>query len=153
MANVYPPDFTSDVGKLRVLIGDLYQRVDPATPTVPGDYLFSDEELAALVAINPMHIKFAAANAMDIIASNEALVSKKIRTEDLQTDGPAVANAVREHAKALRSEARDEVMRSDSADAFEVVDFEPVPESWTSPWVAPLSYGYMYPNNDPYWRD
>lgn len=49
--------------------------------------------------------KLAAADALDAIASNEALVQKKMRLLDLATDGPAVAASLREHAKALREQS------------------------------------------------
>ena len=41
----------------------------------------------------------AAADALEVIAVSEVLVSKKIRTQDLQTDGPAVAAELRALAR------------------------------------------------------
>ena len=54
----------------------------------------------------PMHtIRRAAADALDAIATSEVLVSKVIRTQDLSTDGPKVADALRKQATALRAQA------------------------------------------------
>ena len=43
---------------------------------------------------------------LEIIADSEARLSKAIRTQDLQTDGPKVADSLRKHAQALRAQAR-----------------------------------------------
>jgi hypothetical protein len=72
-------------------------------------------------------LKRAAADALDAIASSEALVSKKIRTQaGVSTDGPAVAAALRAHAKELRAQAAE--LDDDGDDvAFEVAEFTPYP--------------------------
>lgn len=51
--------------------------------------------------------RLAAATALDVIASSEALVQKRIKLLDLETDGPAVADALRKHAEALRKTVTD----------------------------------------------
>lgn len=67
--------------------------------------------------------KLAAAQALDIIASSEALVSKKIRTQDLSTDGPAVAASLRANAAELRRQATAEAEAADVDGVFfDVVD-------------------------------
>lgn len=142
--DVYPPDYTSLVGQVRALTNDVEQRVDPARTDDGPQYLISDGQLTALLSVSKQRPKFAAAAVMDMIASNEALVSKKIRTEDLQTDGPAVANAIRLHAQNLRAEAQHDYLE-DSAD-FNIVDHsEPLP-------MYGYGYGmdglYFYPQYD-----
>jgi hypothetical protein len=82
-----------DVDTVRLLISDVG---DPP--------IFTDLDIEAFLAMEGESIKLAAAQALDSIASNEALVSKRIRTLDLQTDGPAVAKSLREHATALRDQ-------------------------------------------------
>jgi hypothetical protein len=47
-------------------------------------------------------VYLAAADALDAIASSEALVQKRITILDLSTDGPAVARSLRDHAESLR---------------------------------------------------
>lgn len=130
MANtdIFPPDYETPVGKVRVLIGDTEQRTDPAAPDAGKAYLFSDAELAGLVSIDGGNHYYAAAHALEVLATNEALVSKKIRTEaGLQTDGPAVANALGETAKRLRADGTRLANELDSTQGFEIVNFSPTP--------------------------
>lgn len=102
-------DPTTDAGKVRLLISD----VDPA------DEIFDDDEIAAFLALEGDNVRLAAAQALDTIASNEALVAKKQRTLDLDTDGPAVAKALREHAAQLRAQAID---GADGGGDFEIAE-------------------------------
>jgi hypothetical protein len=76
----------------------------------PGDsedplHVFSNDEIDAFLTMEGGDVKRAAAQALDTIADDEALTSKVIRSQDLSTDGASVANALRERAKALRSQA------------------------------------------------
>lgn len=79
-----------------------------ATDTDSTNAIFSDDEIAAFLAMENDSVKRAAATALDQIASSEALIQKRIKLLDLQTDGPAVAKALREHAAVLRAQADDE---------------------------------------------
>lgn len=47
-------------------------------------------------------IRLAAADALDATATSEALIQKKIKLLDMDTDGAAVAKALRDHAQILR---------------------------------------------------
>ena len=86
----------SSESQVRLLIGDTEQEI------------FEDTEIEAFLTINEGSIKRAAADALDTIASSEALLSKKISTQDRSTDGPAVADTLRKHADALRARAKEE---------------------------------------------
>lgn len=68
--------------------------------------LLSDATLAELLTLEGNDHRLAAAQALDIMASSEAIISKKIKLlgADLETDGPAVAKALREHAQRLRDQ-------------------------------------------------
>jgi len=90
------PPMEAKPDQVRLLIGDTDQEI------------FSDTELSNFLEINVGSVKRAAADALDTIASSEALLSKKITTQDRSTDGPAVAEALRKHADALRARAREE---------------------------------------------
>lgn len=105
----------SGLGLVRLLIPDL----------VEDEYLLTDAQLEALYTINGDVERLAAADALEIIASSEALVSKKIRTQDLQTDGPAVSKELRERAKLLRAQVAATVATTagDDDTVFEVGDF------------------------------
>jgi hypothetical protein len=112
-------DFTTDAGKVRLLVGDL----------VETDFLFTDDQINGVIPLFP-NLHIAAAHLVDLIASNEAMISKKIKTEDLATDGPAVADALRKHALALRTEGQRII---DDEDGAEIVDFQQAHPFWDLP--------------------
>ena len=98
---------------LRTIITDLGE----------GDeQLFSDYQLEAFLTLNNGAVRLAAADALDTIATSEVLVSKKIRTQDLQTDGPAVAAELRAQARNQRDLARRDLDDANLFDGFDVID-------------------------------
>lgn len=113
-----------------MLLPDVDQLTDPQFPDADPSYMFEDSQLNVFLALNGGKVKAAAADAIDTLATNEAMISKKIRTEDLQTDGPAVANAMRLHATVLRAAQKREDEEADMLDSFNVVDFQPLPHPW-----------------------
>lgn len=123
MANIFPPDFSTPLGQMRALLSQTAQYVDPATLGDP-DYLVPDDQLNAYLAINGDSLYAAASDALIALATNEALVSKKIRTEGgLQTDGPAVAQRLLNLAKEYRRRHDADTAEKDMLDAFEIVPF------------------------------
>lgn len=110
-------DWTTPAGQVRLLIAD----------TDELDALLSDAQVDAFLSIEGANVKRAAARALDVIAVSETLISKKIRTQDLSTDGPAVAKALREQARALRDEA-------DTEDAVSGSFFDVVPGTGGHDW-------------------
>lgn len=89
-------DTTTPIGRIRLLIGDKEQT----------GALFSDEELDALLALENGNVYLAAANALDIIATDQVMVLKVIKlVGSLETDGAKVAVAIREQASILRGTA------------------------------------------------
>jgi hypothetical protein len=109
---------------LRLLTSDTQLRKDPGDPSLPAEYYFSDDFLGGYLAINAGNLKLAAADVLLALATNESMVSKKIRKENLQTDGPAVTNALRLVAQDLRSQGKADQEIRDAADGtFLVVDF------------------------------
>ena len=89
-------DPTTDIGMVRLLITD----TDPARP------IFSDDSaITAFLTLNDSDVRLAAAQALDVMATNEAMVLKVIRNMDLQTDGARVADSLRVHASVLRQQA------------------------------------------------
>jgi hypothetical protein len=88
-----PPtlDPATDLGRIRLLIPDLDETA----------LLFTDAQLSALLTMEGS-VKLAAAQALDIVASSEAMVSKVISTQDLSTDGAKVAAELRARAQAIR---------------------------------------------------
>lgn len=104
-------DPTTDIGMIRLLTTDLNE-ISP---------LFTDAQLSAMLTAEGDSVKYAAALALETIAVSQTLLAKKIRTQDLQTDGPAVAAELRARAAQLRAQA-------DSEGVFSIVDFDP--SSW-----------------------
>jgi len=105
-----PADPTTDIGMIRTIIADL----DEAEP------LFTDAQLQGFLNLAGGRVRRAAATALDTIATSEALISKRIKTLDLTTDGPAVAEALRRHAERLREEDDE-----DEPWGLEIVNYDP----------------------------
>jgi hypothetical protein len=108
-------DPTTDVGRVRLLSTDMSE----AAP------LFTDAQMQAFLDMEGGSVRRAAALALETTASSEALVSKKIRTQDLQTDGPAVAAELRARAKTLREQDAGTDPDGAPASLFDVVDYDP----------------------------
>lgn len=95
MTFIYDP--TTDVGKVRMLIPD----------RVEENAVFSDEEIAAYLEMNESNVRRAAAEALETIASDEAMTLKVISTLDLTTNGASTSAAILERAKILRQQAAE----------------------------------------------
>lgn len=119
------PDPTATLGLIRLLITD----TDAASP------LFTDEQLTALLTMEGDNAKRAAAAALETIATSETLIAKKISTQDLSVDGPAVATSLMGRAKVLREQADTEAGAVADPDGygFDFVDF---PTAGTHPGVG-----------------
>lgn len=109
-----PSDEQDDV---RLLIAD----------TDPANRIFSTRQIAQFLRLNNDHVRRAAAQALDVLAANEALVSKVIKTQDLSTDGAKTADALRKQAAELRRQADAGEGEDDDATGFEIVEYEPYP--------------------------
>lgn len=105
-------DYRLPLGRVRLLITD--------TSSVPADQIFSDDQLDAFLEMSEGNVYRTAAEALLVLAANEALLSKKIRTQDLSTDGPAVSAELRALAQRLADKA-------DAEDAAAGTHFEFVP--------------------------
>lgn len=113
-------DPTTDIGLVRLLCTDLNE-VEP---------LFEDAQIAAFLSLEGV-VKRAAALALETIAVSEALISKKITTQDLSVDGPAVAKELRERAKSLREQAGVEAGATDDY-GLDIAYFDPCAAYWTT---------------------
>jgi hypothetical protein len=99
------------------------------------DYFVSDERISARLAnveaptdANPGEKRLlTAASLLDTLATNQAYVQKKQRTLGQETDGPAVAAAIRAHATALRK--RVDVAITDRREQATVAGGDPIPFS------------------------
>jgi hypothetical protein len=84
--------------------------------------VFSDPEITGFLTLEGGVVKLAAAQAIDVIADDEALTSKVIRDHDLATDGAKTADALRKRAAALRAQVALELEQSDDGGYFEFID-------------------------------
>lgn len=119
MVDVYPVDYTSDVGRVRKYIPDVTPLEDPANPLADPSYIWSDDALQSFIddelpiiwdptvdgAAPRTSIWRAAATAMIATANDVNLTLKKLVTEDLETDGPAVADKLIKGAQELLKKA------------------------------------------------
>ena len=129
MANtgVAPVNLTSDVGKVRVLIGD----TDPTNVSAgSGTYLFfSDAEITAILGMYENSPKLAAARALETIAGSQALLLKSWSSDDLSVRGDQIAESLRKIAEQLRKEAIAEDS-SEFVALIQTVDANDPVETW-----------------------
>lgn len=101
-----PPDFTTDVGQVRVLLGDT---APENVVSGVGEYAyFGDDELNAFLTMYGDNVKLAAARGLETISMSQALLLKSWSTDDLQVNGDRIAESLRKLAAQLREEALQE---------------------------------------------
>lgn len=130
-------DPTTPVGMMRLLTTD----VDEAFP------ILDDNAYLALLALEGGVVKKGAAAALEAMSTSEVLRAKKITTQDLSIDGPAVAEDLRKRAKLLRDQVRQDIVDSRDDDdnyGLDFVDYDPHRARW--PHTAELAepYGGYY---------
>lgn len=138
--DTYPVDYNSDIGRVRKYIPDVVQLPDPQDPLAEPSYMWTDDAIQSFLddegAIEPAPLPpvlRAAASILVATANNENLILKKLVTDDLQTDGPAVAKAMLASAQELRKRADDIEDRESMEETFiavPYVGFESYPSSF-----------------------
>lgn len=118
-------DFSSPIGQVRVLIPDLRKLEDLRDLRSDPRYLFADEEIEALLAVNSGNVKLAAADACDAIGMDKALQLLVLKTDDKQTDGAKLLAAIVGRARQLRASAREDEVNNLCFDVVQPT-FEPV---------------------------
>jgi hypothetical protein len=118
-------DPSTDVGMIRLRIPDRNELYP----------IFADADLSALLAAEGS-TKRAAAAALEIVASDEVMISKVIRTRDgLQTDGAKVSDALLKRAAMLRKQADDAGEDGGVTSYFDIVE-----PGWTRDELAAAEY-------------
>jgi hypothetical protein len=157
MSNVgnTPPDYTVPLGQVRALIGD-FESV-PLTPPVlgQGEYMwFSDEAIQGFLNVYGDNPRRAAAQALRVIASSQALLLKKWSADDLSVDGPAISEALRKLAAELDAQVDKE---NEAVDIFELAEIgtamQYLPEFIVPPANTLVIYGrqtYEFTTLNPY---
>lgn len=114
----YTYDVATNRGKVRLLIPD----------RIEADAVFTDAEIDAYLSMyagEPGTVHLAAAEALETLASDEALVLKVISTNGLSTNGAAVANSLLQRSARLR--AKGEAMLDDGFCGFDIAEFADSP--------------------------
>lgn len=87
-----------------------------------------DAAIQAMLDLNvdaDEQVRLAAADCLDAVATSQALIQKRIKLLDLETDGPALAKSLRDHAAALRKLVFDPGMSEADFDIIEQVFDQP----------------------------
>ena len=118
-------DYTSPIGQGRGLIPDLRKLEDLRDLRNEPRYLFTDDEILAFLAVNNGNVKRAAADACDAIGMDKALQLLVLKTDDKQTDGAKLLDAIVKRAKTLREQAKEDDENNLSFDVI-MPSYEPV---------------------------
>lgn len=118
-------EYTSPIGQVRVLIPDLRKLEDLRDLRNESRYLFTDDEILAFLAVNNGNVKRAAADACDAIGMDKALQLLVLKTDDKQTDGAKLLDAIVKRAKTLREQAKEDDENNLSFDVI-MPSYEPV---------------------------
>nr|DAQ32320.1 MAG TPA: hypothetical protein [Caudoviricetes sp.]DAR77955.1 MAG TPA: hypothetical protein [Caudoviricetes sp.]DAV08366.1 MAG TPA: hypothetical protein [Caudoviricetes sp.] len=118
-------DYTSPIGQVRVLIPDLRKLEDLRDLRNEPRYLFTDDEILAFLAVNNGNVKRAAADACDAIGMDKALQLLVLKTDDKQTDGAKLLDAIVKRAKTLREQAKEDDENNLSFDVI-MPSYDPV---------------------------
>jgi hypothetical protein len=145
MADEFPVDFTTEVGRVRKYIPDLVQLPDEADTDGAVGFIFSDDEIQSFIddetqdgmlPTTAFRLHRAAGWAMIALANSENLILKKLMSQDQQTDGPAVAKQLIAAAAAMFSRADKEEAAvktvAETTEGFYAV-FPPSPASYALP--------------------
>ena len=92
-------DVTTPIGQVRLLITD-------TNGNAPGP-VFQDEELQFFLNYEQGYVSYAAAKALEVMATSQLLVQKHIKILDLETDGATLSAELRNLAKQLRQSEED----------------------------------------------
>lgn len=95
MAFTYNKTLATKRDRLRFLIAD----------TDAQDFLFEDEELDGLLALWPASVFFAAAAALDFVATDAAKLAVATKNDNQTTDPTKLPGILAERAQTLRSQA------------------------------------------------
>lgn len=126
----------TDIDVVRSLIPDTDQVFGPND----DEYLFDDTQIGNFLIAGGGNILRAAALACMAVGSSEAIISKIIRTQDLQTNGAQLQDSFTNKAKVLFARADTEDASSGS-DYFEIINYR---EGWGPVRPELTEYGVIY---------
>lgn len=126
----YPPQLDTPVGQIRSLIPDVELLEDPTDLSAPPKYIFSDAMLQSYLVIARNNVFRAAAIAVNTLATSEALILKVLTSDDRQTDGAKLAEALGARARWLNAQADDEEEEEALYEAFAIYPYREEPPLW-----------------------
>jgi hypothetical protein len=130
--DIFPPNYATTVGQVRLLIPDVEQLGDTANPAAAAAYIFDDHQIQAFISLYANNVKRAAAQAKLVLATSESLINKVIRTADYTTDGAKLGAELRAQAKQLQEEADKDDLVDSYDQSFIVV---PQTTKWDNSWL------------------
>lgn len=132
LPDVYPPDYSTVIGQIRLLVPDVEQLENLADPTADASYIFDDHQMQAFATLYSDNVKRAAAQAKLVLATSESLINKVIRTADYTTDGAKLGAELRAQAKQLQDEADKDDLQDSYESSFIIV---PNTLKWDNEWL------------------
>jgi hypothetical protein len=130
MPDTTPPNYSTAIGQVRLLIPDTEQLENTADPSAADAYIFNDSQIQAFLTLYSNNVKRAAAQAKLVLATSEALINKVISTYDFKTDGAKLGAELRAQAKQLQEEADKDEMY----DSYETFIVAPL-KKWDNEWL------------------
>lgn len=140
----YPPDFNTEVGRVRLLTSDT-EATDVAAGQ--GEYVWmGDAEITAYLDLmkSPERV---ALRILRLVAMTPAMQLKKWSSADLSVDGAAISRALRD----LIRDIENEMDEADGAAATEVAMIVPTGASIAQPALYPGAEGVDFDPTLPYW--
>ena len=131
MPDITPPDYSTAIGQVRLLVPDVEQLEDLSNPANADAYIFNDSQIQAFLSLYGSNVKRAAAAAKLVLATSEALINKVIKTYDFTTDGAKLGAELRAQAKMLQEEAAQD----DMVDSFETFMVVSPTTKWDNDWL------------------
>lgn len=125
--DVSPPDYSSPIGQVRALIPDVEELEDPTDLGAEPEYIFSDAQIQAYLAMARDNVFRAAAFAVNTLATSEGLILKVLKSDDRQTDGAKLAEALGKRAEWLRKQAEEEDEELALYEAFNIYPYDEHP--------------------------
>jgi hypothetical protein len=132
LPDVYPPDYATVIGQIRLLVPDVEQLENLADPTADASYIFDDHQMQAFATLYSDNVKRAAAQAKLVLATSESLINKVIRTADYTTDGAKLGAELRAQAKQLQDEADKDDLADSYDSTFTIVGYT---TKWDNSWL------------------
>lgn len=108
----YTYNLDTDIGIIRLVVPDRVNTADEPA-------IFSDEEIQAFLDLED-GVRRAAAACLETIASDQALVLKVMKVQNITTDGPKVSAELRSRAKDLRQQAHND--EADNGELFDIAE-------------------------------